>query len=59
MGELLVKIEPRTGNQYTVLRDKGVPKQTRKSVADDAGIKERQRIKKGRQRLTAPEGSGE
>lgn len=42
MGELLVQVEPAKNQHDSVARDTGVPT-SRKGVAADAGIKERQR----------------
>ncbi len=43
MGELLIQIEPNKGGRPSKTRDTDDPGLSRKSIADDAGIKERQR----------------
>jgi hypothetical protein len=42
-GELLKAIQPASGNQYTVLQEGALPKQTREQAAEDAGLSEHQR----------------
>jgi hypothetical protein len=41
-GELLKAIQPASGNQYTVLQEGALPKQTREQAAEDAGLSEHQ-----------------